>query len=580
MPRAAQIEELKSTVETLKQGAAPGPEPPWRMPQELPPPPANWPAAVPAADAIDTSPGLAASSATEPHPEPVAAATEPHSEPVAAATEPHSEPVTATETTTVVAAARTVPAEQTGRVHVADVAATAPSTEPAPAVPPPPAEWQSTSLRWCNSCGKKAYYKKGWCNNCGWAKKKPDWEQKDQPKKWKKAKPRQDWRATGSRPDEAAVPDNDARPDNEARPENEARPANVSRAETASTRTPIHAKPPGMPGFGQILVPSSKARPVKEWKKEKPWTPKKAWTSKKAWGTATEQETLPAVGSTSLPAVGSTEMHPEPVIEVPDDSEAPQSLPAVGSNETHPEGAHTVAEAGQDGASTQMPSKDMICSICQQHLSTFVGFWLPCCHCFHVFCIKKWWDYKQAMTCPICKHDCKEAVHTWRNKKWLEDVADATFPDGSSFLTSNGGTPDEGLQNHWEVIGSDLTSTSTGGPEQSTSTSSVGGEPMVSADSAASASILGPEQSTSTSSVGGEPMVSAGAAASAADATSTVAAPETLVEPTSAVEPTIPSTTSAETGLVIATGHGEMSEKSTSPDSKTKTRYKSKQPEK
>ena len=119
---------------------------------------------------------------------------------------------------------------------------------------------------------------------------------------------------------------------------------------------------------------------------------------------------------------------PVEVVEVSDENQA-----AVDDSlQQGPSSASTDGIVPVPAGGTVVMSPEIICSICQQHLSSFIAFWLPCCHCFHVFCIKRWWDTSKKYLCPICKLDCSSALGNPSN--WLQNVRDGTLPTGESFV--------------------------------------------------------------------------------------------------------------------------------------------------
>ena len=156
---------------------------------------------------------------------------------------------------------------------------------------------------------------------------------------------------------------------------------------------------------------------------------------------STAQSSTAAAASTAAEASTAAPLAtPEPPVKtggtVPPATSTPEVV-VVDENDNE-----VVAGSSTDRIIRNVPNGAIICTICHQMLSSFIAFWLPCCHCVHVYCIKKWWDHSKKFTCPVCKNDCTAALEDPRN--WVDNTRDATFHSGEPFIENESAHPTDG----------------------------------------------------------------------------------------------------------------------------------------
>lgn len=254
--------------------------------------------------------------------------------------------------------------------------------------------WGSQSTnRKCRNCNKYEYTSKGWCNNCGYGGSKYHGQNAS-------SHSRRNWDA--------------------------------QQAQGASGRPQAKWKAKSKP----------KSRPVGE---RSAWNDVRGSTIEEV---PDEPEPMPQAEETAEAPLVPPPVPPSEVIVVDATQEA--TMEADEANEADarepiPASSSTDRPDLQVPA-IQAPSSTIICSICQQMLSTFVAFWLPCCHCFHVFCIKKWWESSRIFLCPICKTDCSAALGD--PEQWVENVRGGILPSGEPFIAEGQAHPNDGVLSH------------------------------------------------------------------------------------------------------------------------------------
>ena len=173
------------------------------------------------------------------------------------------------------------------------------------------------------------------------------------------------------------------------------------------------------------------------------WVPTEGWAGQaaRAWASEAEASTVAAategasaVVDGTVPAVPSVPSTTETIVIDREENEV-----VAGSSNDRPA---TQVSATQAPA-MQPSSHDIICAVCHQLMGAYVAFWLPCNHCFHVYCVKKWWAYhKQNFKCPVCLTDVSPGLG--QPDQWIDNVSGATFHSGEPFIDHSGVHPNDG----------------------------------------------------------------------------------------------------------------------------------------
>ena len=288
--------------------------------------------------------------------------------------------------------------------------------------------WGSKSTeRTCNKCNTYQYAGKGWCNKCGWVHRHPQntrQDQNDHQQSWGSS-----WRpqATGNA--------------QQAQSSSWSQQATGNAQQSWRTYAP-KAKP----------KPKPKATPtmINGWVTANGYAANAGSTT-----TATDPATVAASTAEASTAQASTAAAASTAAEASTAAPLSTPEPPVMTGGTVPPATSTpevVVIEGDDnevvaGSSTDriirnVQSRAIICTICHQTLSSWIAFWLPCCRCFHVYCIRKWWDHSKKFTCPVCKNDCAAALEDPRN--WVNNTRDATFHSGEPFIENELVHPNDG----------------------------------------------------------------------------------------------------------------------------------------